>query len=63
MPMDFLRRIEGEKFPFEVTAPNDIRNAAVLVAAGLIDATVPHEGDSPFVPAVVARITCKTRSS
>lgn len=40
-----------------VTDPNDIRNAAVLVAAGLIEAAIPHEGDSPAVPAVVVRIT------
>lgn len=57
MPMDFLGRIEGGRFPLEVTDPNDICTAAVLVAAGLVEAAVPPESDAPSVPAVIARIT------
>ncbi|WP_447775911.1 hypothetical protein [Variovorax boronicumulans] len=57
MPMDFLRRIEDEAFPLTVTDPVDIRNAAVLVAAGLIDADLPTESDAPERPGVVLRIT------
>lgn len=57
MPMDFLRRIEDAVFPLEVTDLKDIHSAAVLVAAGLIEADIPPEVDSPTRPAVVARIT------
>ncbi|QOF81075.1 hypothetical protein [Variovorax sp. 38R] len=57
MPMDFLRRIEDEAFPLTVTDPVDIRNAAVLVAAGLVEATLPTESDEPGLAGVVERIT------
>jgi hypothetical protein len=57
MPMDFLRRIEDETFPLTVTDPVDIQNAAVLVAAGLIEATLPTESDAPERPGVVLCIT------
>jgi len=62
MPMDFLRRIEEAQFPLEVTDPNDIRNVAVLVASGLIEAVVPPESESPTTPAVVAKITALGRA-
>lgn len=57
MPMDFLRRIEDATFPLEVTDLKDIHSAAVLVAAGLIEADIPPEVDSPTRPAVVVQIT------
>lgn len=57
MPMDFLRRIEDASFPLAVTDPADIRNAAVLVAAGFVEATLPTEAEGPEVPGVVLRIT------
>jgi len=57
MPMDFLRRIEDQTFPLTVTDPMDIRNAAVLVAAGLVEATLPTESDEPAMVGTVERIT------
>lgn len=57
MPMDFLKRVEHEAFPLAVTDPMDIRNVAVLVAAGLVEASLPDEGESGDLPAVVLRIT------
>ncbi|QFZ86158.1 MULTISPECIES: hypothetical protein [Variovorax] len=57
MPMDFLRRIEDQSFPLTVTDPVDIRNAAVLVAAGLVEAQLPTESDGPELSGVIVRIT------
>ncbi|MDP9877310.1 hypothetical protein J2W25_001617 [Variovorax boronicumulans] len=57
MPMDFLWRIEDQAFPLTVTDPVDIRNAAVLVAAGLVEAELPNESDASERPGVVLCIT------
>jgi hypothetical protein len=43
MPREFLRRIERVPLPIEVRTPQDIRNAAVLRAAGMLEAIVPRE--------------------
>jgi hypothetical protein len=56
--MDYLRRIEDAVFPLHVTNPTDVRNAAVLVAAGLVEAELPGlEGDAQNEPAIITRIT------
>lgn len=57
MPMDFLKRVEHEMLPLTVTDPMDIRNVAVLVAAGLVEAILPEEAEAHDLPAVVLRIT------
>jgi len=57
MPMDFLKKVEHETLPLAVTDPRDIRNVAVLVAAGLVEAILPQEGVPGDLPAVVLRIT------
>lgn len=43
MPRDFLRKIEWVDLPIEVRSPRDIRSAAVLRAAGMLEAIVPPE--------------------
>jgi hypothetical protein len=43
MPKDFLRRIERVPLPLEIRNPKDIRSAAVLRAAGMLEAIVPPE--------------------
>ena len=55
--MDFLRRIEAGPFPMEVRNPADLRSAAVLVAAELIEADLmpPVDGDAER-PGYVLRI-------
>lgn len=55
--MDFLKKVEHETLPLAVTDPRDIRNVAVLVAAGLVEAILPQEGVPGDLPAVVLRIT------
>lgn len=57
MPMDFLRRIEEEKFPLTVTDPEDVRNVAVLAAAGLVEAVLQPEIESLELPGTVLGIT------
>ncbi|WP_235510162.1 hypothetical protein [Variovorax sp. Root473] len=63
MPMDFLGRIENQTFPLTVTDPVDIQNAAVLVAAGLVEANLPTESDGPELSGVVVRITPMGRAA
>lgn len=43
MARDFLRKIEHAAFPIEAREPQDIRNAAVLRAAGMLEAILPPE--------------------
>lgn len=46
MPMDFLRRIEDASFPLAIHEEVEIQCAAVLVAAGLIEANLPDLDDA-----------------
>lgn len=46
MPRELLRRISRVSLPTEVRDSQDIRNAAVLRAAGMVEAVLPPE---PFV--------------
>ncbi|BEP55562.1 hypothetical protein GmRootV118_28060 [Variovorax sp. V118] len=62
MPMDFLRRIEKEQLPLTVIDPLDIRNVAVLTAAGLVEAILPQESEAFDLPGVVLRITPSGRA-
>lgn len=61
MPMDFLMRIRHQSFPLTVTEPDQINSAAVLLAAGLIDGSVPlprrDETGLALPPAVIENIT------
>lgn len=57
MPMDFLRRIEDVSFPLAIHDEADIRCAAVLAAAEMIEANLPKAGDSIGQGAVILRIT------
>lgn len=43
MARDFLRKIEHANFPIEVRDVRDIRSAAVLRAAGMLQAMLPPE--------------------
>lgn len=58
--MDFLVKIREETFPLTVTDPTQINSAAVLLAAGLIDGTVPlpiQDAENVIQPpAVIAAI-------
>ena len=59
MPMNFLGRIEDASFPLAVRSEDDIRCAAVLAAAQLVEAVLPpavSEGAAQRV-AVILRIT------
>lgn len=58
MPMDFLKRIEDASFPLAVHEKADIHSVAVLVAAELVEATLPPPGDAAAgQAAVIQRIT------
>lgn len=61
MPMDFLARIQHEQFPLTIADPDQINSAAVLRAAGMIEADVPaaQPTDSQPMqkPAVIVAIT------
>lgn len=57
MPMNFLRRIEAASFPFVIHNESDIRCAAVLAAAELVEANLPEPGDSTGRAGVILRIT------
>ncbi|MBJ2158444.1 hypothetical protein [Variovorax sp. IB41] len=64
MPMDFLQRIEEASFPLAVRSEDDIRRAAVLAAAQLVEAVLPpssSEGAEQRV-AVILRITPRGRT-
>ncbi len=43
MAKDFLRKIEHATLPIELRNPQDIRSAAVLRAAGMLEAILPPE--------------------
>lgn len=62
MPMDFLRRIEDASFPLSVHEESDIQCAAVLAAAGLIEANLPEQGKVPGRSGVILRNTSKGRA-
>jgi hypothetical protein len=55
--MDFLRRIEDASFPLAIHEEADIQCAAVLVAAHLVEASLPEPGDPLGQVAVILRIT------
>lgn len=65
MPMDFLRRIEHAEFPLAVEDFRDVNNAAVLKAAGLIEAELVEavDGDPDTCCALVMRITPEGRAA
>lgn len=62
IPMDLLRRLEKEHFPVVLRDVQDIRNATVLVASGLIEAILPHESEAHDFPGVLLRITSSGRA-
>jgi hypothetical protein len=56
--MDFLRRIEDAIFPLEISTPTDLRNAAVLAAAELIEAELtPPDEEGNERPGMITKIT------
>ncbi len=57
MSMEFLRRIEDASFPLAIHERADIECAAVLVAAGLLEASLPEPGDSSGRSGLILRIT------
>lgn len=57
MPMNFLRRIEDASFPLVIHNESDIRCAAVLAAAELLEANLPESGDATGRAGVILRIT------
>lgn len=57
MPMDFLRRIEEASFPLAILEEADIHCAAVLAAAGFIEARLPEPGERLRRSAMILRIT------
>lgn len=65
MPMDFLRRIEDAEFPLAVEDFKDVNNAAVLKAAGLIEAELVEavDGDPDTCCALIKRITPEGRAA
>jgi hypothetical protein len=65
MPMDFLRKIEQADFPLTVEDFKDVNNAAVLKAAGLIEAELVEavDGDPDTCCALIKRITPEGRAA
>lgn len=57
MPMNFLRRIEDASFPLAIHEEADIQCAAVLVAAGFVEANLPGHDDTEGRGGVILRIT------
>lgn len=57
MPKDFLRRIEHVPLPMEVQNPQDIHSAAVLRAAGMLEATLPLEPFDDGSTGIILKIT------
>lgn len=57
MPRGFLRKIEHVPLPIEVADPRDIRNAAVLCAAGMLEAIVPPEPFDDGSTSTILKIT------
>lgn len=62
MPMNFLRRIEDASFPLAIHEEADIQCAAVLVAAGLIEANLPGPDNTAGRGGVILRITPQGRA-
>jgi len=62
MPMDFLRRIEDASLPLAIHEKAEIECAAVLVAAGLIEANLPDVDDAGKHGGVILRITPRGRA-
>ena len=62
MPMNFLRRIEDASFPLAIHEQADIQCAAVLVAAGLIEANLPGPDGTAGRGGVILRITPQGRA-
>jgi len=65
MPMDFLRRIERSEFPLAVEDFKDVNCAAVLKAAGLIEAELVEavHGDLDTCCALIKCITPEGRAA
>jgi len=57
MPMNFLRRIEDASFPLPIHEEADIQCAAVLAAAGLVEANLPGPNNTEGRGGVILRIT------
>ena len=57
MPMNFLRRIEHASLPLAIHEEADIQCAAVLVAAGLVEANLPGPDNTEGRGGVILRIT------
>ncbi|MGJ7568388.1 hypothetical protein ACSFBM_31360 [Variovorax sp. GB1R11] len=57
MAKDFLRKIEHAALPIEVRNPQDIRNAAILRAAGMLEAILPPEPFDAHSTGTILRIT------
>lgn len=62
MPLNFLRRIEDASFPLAIHEESDIQCAAVLVAAGLVEANLPGPGIAEDRGGVILRITPQGRA-
>jgi hypothetical protein len=62
MPMNFLRRIEDASYPLAIHEEADIQCAAVLVAAGLIEANLPGPDGTAGRGGVILRITPQGRA-
>ena len=62
MPMNFLRRIEDASFPLAIHEEADIQCAAVLVAAGLVEANLPDPANAGGRGGVILRITPRGRA-
>jgi hypothetical protein len=63
MPMNLLHRIENASFPLSIHEEADIQCAAVLVAAGFLDANLPAPGITERRDGVILRITPEGRAA
>ncbi|MCR8958803.1 hypothetical protein M0765_014015 [Variovorax sp. S2] len=62
MPMNFLRRIEHASFPLAIHEEADTQCAAVLAAAGLVEANLPDPNNIEDRGGVILRITPEGRA-
>jgi len=62
MPMNFLVRIEDASFPLPIHEEADVQCAAVLAAAGLIEASLPDPEAEAGHPGLILRITALGRA-
>jgi len=62
MPMNFLRRIEEASFPLAIHEEADIQCAAVLSAAGLVEANLPGPNNTEGRGGIILRITPEGRA-